>query len=57
MGKCVSNKIGHPFSFGFDVITELWQGIVATLFLVTFGIFDTLAQIGDVSRCYCQLYG
>ena len=38
MGKCVSNKIGHPFSFRFDVLTELWQGLVTTLF-VNFGIW------------------
>ena len=35
MGKCVSNKIGHPFSFGFDVVTGLWQDMMVVSFIDT----------------------
>ena len=56
MGKCVSNKIGHLFSFCFDVITELWQGFYCH-FLVNLEYLVDLAQIEGVGRCYCQHYG
>ena len=51
MGKCVSNKIGHPFSFGLDVVIKLWQDII-THFLVnleSFGRFSPkLKVLADV---------
>ena len=56
MGKCVSNKIGHPFSFGFDVVTGLWQDMITTFWLI-WNVLVDLAQIKGVSRCNCQHCG